>query len=444
MQRVIIIFILFWGINAYTQELNFREVDTSTLNRYMKEDWKGLIETGEKAIKQGIDYYYLEMRMAYAWFMLGKYRMAIPYYKNALGFNSRDHVANEFLYYSYLYSGRRNDALYREIYLSEAQKKAMNVNNIKLNSIGLSHTYGFSNASSIEDDILNGLTSFQEGVQKTTKMIQKPTLSFSHLISNFINLEHKLSYVKKNEFSYVIANKTEYVSPEQTVSQFDYSLNAQITPFEGTSISPGIHIIRTSIPLFLENSYGRNAPADRIAVSELIVKNTIYKLKVKHEFNHFTSELSWAYFDFTPLKTNQFGAHITYYPLANLNLYISTDHYLQIKNFSNETERDYILNGVIGAKIHQNLWLEANISLPGYMYLYDMSYNLAYNDLQLQHYNFGATSIIPLYKANMKIYAGYYYQSTASAYFPDNDLFNPINENNYSNHLIKLGIQWIL
>ena len=65
--------------------------------------------------------------MAYAHFSRQNYRTAIKYYKNALKFNEKDPIANEYLYFSYLYSGRYNDALLRIESFTPAQKRALNI-----------------------------------------------------------------------------------------------------------------------------------------------------------------------------------------------------------------------------------------------------------------------------------------------------------------------------
>ncbi|MCA1746414.1 MAG: hypothetical protein LC655_01860, partial [Bacteroidales bacterium] len=108
MRRLILIILFFCGTAVYGQELTFIQVDTTTYNQYLRGDWKELTISGREALDAGIDYYYLQMRMAYAWFSMGRYRQAINYYRNALGHNSGDPIANEYLYYAYKYSRRYN------------------------------------------------------------------------------------------------------------------------------------------------------------------------------------------------------------------------------------------------------------------------------------------------------------------------------------------------
>ena len=112
MGKAIAVILLLCSLSLSAQQkLSFRLVDTTTYQQYLRGDWKGIIQMGNDALNQEINYYYLQMRIAYAHFMRQEYRTAIKYYNNALELSSKDPVAHEYLYYSFLYSGRNNDAL---------------------------------------------------------------------------------------------------------------------------------------------------------------------------------------------------------------------------------------------------------------------------------------------------------------------------------------------
>jgi len=444
--RKLVYIVLFLGVlPVNSQNMSFRQVDTSTWNSYTESDWETLLETGKIALKQGINYYYLQMRMAYAYFSLENYRKAIPHYKSALDFNSRDHVANEFLYYSYLYSGREADARWQTSSLSEAQKKAMEIKDFpKLNSLTFNYNYGFSNADSIQNDILTGLTFFREGIQKTSKIIHIPEFSLSLQLSKNIALEANILYVRKQEFSYVIAERSEYLSPDQYVNQFEYNLALDYRILPGLSISPGIHFIRTAIPIFAETDYGSDAGLERTPVFDLISNNRIYKLRIDKEFGLITSGLSWANYNFSGSRTNQMGLHFNYYPFGNLNLYFGMDHYLISNKLNDKVVLNYLFKCQLGTKLHKYLWLEGNMSAPDYIYHYDVNYSLAYNDIQVQSIAYGLTLIIPFYKTSTNLTAGYYFQEKISGFFSPDDLFNPENLHTYKNHIFKIGMKWKL
>ena len=92
------------------ETISYPIVNIETYNLYLKSDWSALIKTGKRALKNNIDFYYLQVRMGIAYYELKKYRKAIPYFENARKQNSDDELIKEYLYYSYLFSGRVDDA----------------------------------------------------------------------------------------------------------------------------------------------------------------------------------------------------------------------------------------------------------------------------------------------------------------------------------------------
>jgi len=112
MRRVILITVmfLFSGMLLHAQDKKgFAWYDKITYEAYLKGDWKEVITTGKEALREGIDYYYLRMRLGIACFSRKKYQQAIPHFRKALEYSKGDVVALRYLYYSYLYSGRDAD-----------------------------------------------------------------------------------------------------------------------------------------------------------------------------------------------------------------------------------------------------------------------------------------------------------------------------------------------
>ncbi|MFC2129720.1 hypothetical protein ACFLQX_02945, partial [Bacteroidota bacterium] len=339
MGRIIIITLLLCSMNLTAQQvLNFRVVDTTTYQQYLRGDWKELIQSGDEALDQGINYYYLQIRIAYAHFMRQEYRTAMKYYNNALEFNSKDHVANEFLYYCYLYSGRSNDALLQTKYLTTAQKKAMNIaDSANIVSLGIKYSYASSNAETIQDAIVNDLTVFENGIQKTINNFHLPKLDLSHKIGKHLVINHSLSYLQKNEFSYAL-NSGFFLSPEQIMSQVEYGLSLEITPAKGWLIRPGFNYLNMKVPLFEFSNYGPSTGRDRPVFSYANITNRIFSFLVSKEFRYFNVGLSYANNNFNMLQTHQAGIHSSIYPLANLNLYYSFDLYLQHLQYNEQSD----------------------------------------------------------------------------------------------------------
>jgi hypothetical protein len=76
----------------------------------MKGDYKNLKKTGDILFSQGIDYYYLRMRLGILSYNNQLYSSATRHFNKALEFNSSDTISRKYIYYSYLFAGRNTDA----------------------------------------------------------------------------------------------------------------------------------------------------------------------------------------------------------------------------------------------------------------------------------------------------------------------------------------------
>lgn len=441
-RAIAVIFLLCSLSLSAQQKLSFRVVDTTTYQQYLRGDWKGIIQMGNEALDQEINYYYLQIRIAYAHFMRQEFRTAMKYYRNALEFNSKDPVAHEYLYYCYLYSGRYNDALLQTENLTTAQKKAMDiVDSSGIISLGIMHSYANSNAAGIQDAIVNDLVVAQNGVQKTTNSFHLPKLLLSHNIGKHLVIRHSLSYLHKNEFSYAI-NSGFFLSPEQIMSQVSYGLSIEITPVQGWTIRPGLNYMSLKVPLYAFNNYGPSVGKDRPVFDYMNISNRVFSLQVNKEFRFFNIGLSYANNNFNKLEANQAGIHSSIYPLSNLNLYYSFNLYFQYLQFNDQSDLNYIFNHTLGFKIFKNLWMELSNSLPEQMNLYDISNDISYNNIEKIASAYSATLIVPVYKANLKLFGVCGYNFNNSYFFPNQELLNPINKHSYNSLIITGGLIW--
>jgi len=440
MRRLIIIYLFVCGTAVYGQDLTFIQVDTTTYNQYLRGDWKALTVTGREALDAGIDYYYLQMRIAYAWFSMGRYRQAIDYYRNALSHNSRDPIANEYLYYAYKYSGRDNDALLQTAALKAEQKEQMGINDsLSFVSFGLNYAWSTSNGMGIMDRIVEGDDPLVSGTQKATHNLNFAQIGLSHRLGRAVILRH---HMNKNELSYAVVGGVGYLSAEQPVSQLEYSAYMEIAPVRGVLITPGVHYLNTTLPIYDATSYGYGSGRNRTPVSSLEIRNWITSIQVEAKARLFDLGLSFTRHNFNNIGTLQAGVHATAYPLANLNLYIGVDGYTQFHSFNENTEMEFVVKPLIGVKLHNNFWLEVTGKAPEHYNFYDVRNAIAYNSIEKNASVLEVNGIIPVYRFGMQIFVGYKYQSHSSWFFPDNDMLNPLNKQIYNSHLITGGIKW--
>ena len=106
---LLFVFLLFVPkLRAQHKEMDFPATDSLTLKYYLSGQWDSLLMVGKAS---GLDYYWLNARMGYAWFAKGKYGRAIRQFRKALRNNASDAFSLEYYAYSALYMGFNEQTL---------------------------------------------------------------------------------------------------------------------------------------------------------------------------------------------------------------------------------------------------------------------------------------------------------------------------------------------
>ena len=452
MQLIIKIFgllILFISLNAlrcYGQDKrSFIEVDTTTYNLYLSGQWDELVREGNKAIDSGTDYFYLRMRIAYALFMQKKYRAAIPHYEKAIQFNRKDIYANAYLLHSYVFSGRKNDAIKLSGTLTPTQNPDLYKNYSKtILSIGVFYTYNTARSEQIQQSIADNNNLTTDGIQKATNFFHLPQVFLSHRIGRSVILNHTIGYLHKNEFSYAVEQTTGYPSPGQTLKQYNYSLSAQITPFKGFSITPSYNYIFAKIPLYNQDDYGFGKRMNRPVVAYIKENSAFYSLLVQQDFKLLKAGISYGFGHLNRIDQQQKAVHATIYPLSNLNLYYAFDGYHQKQTYDNQNDSKYIYKHLIGFKVNNHLWIEASGNFSEHMNFFDTTGDIIYNGLEGVKNEYNFRGIIPLKNTKATIITNVGYYQSISEFIPNDFPFSRSNSYTYNNINISGGILWTL
>jgi tetratricopeptide (TPR) repeat protein len=89
---------------------DFRKIDSLTYALYEQGAWQELIKTGNAALDQGADYYYLRMRIGLAYFYKEQYRLAAIHFRRALKLNEDDPFSRDYLRKSLEWGGMEVEA----------------------------------------------------------------------------------------------------------------------------------------------------------------------------------------------------------------------------------------------------------------------------------------------------------------------------------------------
>ncbi|MDA3853230.1 MAG: hypothetical protein PF444_03185, partial [Bacteroidales bacterium] len=114
-------------INVAGQDRYDHHTDTLTYSQYLSADWEALYASVKVAEKEGFDFYYLQLRGAFAAFHTQRYARAEDYFNRAESFRAASDLINEYHYLSALYAGHRLAKIERYSHLSvEAKNRYKN------------------------------------------------------------------------------------------------------------------------------------------------------------------------------------------------------------------------------------------------------------------------------------------------------------------------------
>ncbi|MGB2273123.1 MAG: tetratricopeptide repeat protein [Flavicella sp.] len=280
-------------IQSNAQETNTLSVNVKSYQLYEKQQWSELIAFGEEALQNETDYFYLRMRIGIAYYEKKNYALAQIHFRKALEFNSTDILAQEYLYYCYVFTGKQEEARLLSRLFSQ-----------KLKSI-----IGISNKSAIEEITL-------ETAQKSPKenyINEGGTAYFQNATYIQLGLKHNL----KNKFS--LFHAATYYSQKSNigdVKQTQYYLQATIPLKNQWTLQPAIHLINTKYTNALTSV--QNETSDNSFLASFSLSKRIKKTELT---------VGTTYTDNPQLSQNTYLGRIAYAPLGNSKIILGYTHY---------------------------------------------------------------------------------------------------------------------
>jgi hypothetical protein len=313
-KTIIVILALYLGYQANGQALmTSAEVEKKTKELTVNKNWDELIALGRQALQQDIDYFYLRLRLGIAFYEKKQYRAATTHFEKALAFNSSDELAQEYLYYSLIFSER----------FDEANNLMSQFNNDLLRKVAAKKPSAVSVVAA-------------EGAMKVS--------SRSDLFDPAYYFQFGLGHTVANKFSLFHA-VTRYSQSESRgdISQWQYFLQAGIPTKKGWTFAPAIHLVKL----------------DYVGTSITINKTYfVGSINVAKAFAHADISLGTTYSNVGGTKQYIPQGRLAIYPLGKQNLSVGTIAYLHSEDeFSTST---LALNPFVSWSPVNNVRLMAN------------------------------------------------------------------------------------
>jgi len=379
------------------QDFNFRQADSITYNATLAGNWDDVIATGKTALERDIDYFYLRLRLGMAYYQKNNYRTAIKHLETAERFNPKNEINKNYLYHSYLYSGRFAEAAYMA---GSMEPRMREVGGIQKPGIlcALSIESGPEFSNNYENNALGELkprqfSQFQD-LYGNSYYTNLGALFQAHSRVSIFASYSNLIIDKKTQFQYNWNSPDSLVEyewgfaryfpsqPKTETSEYAYTLRqnsgylkAGIYLGKGWMLNPAVHYIHvnTKSTGVKNNSFLVQDTAfyiqaiDSVSLfsyeklnfklesSDLILNNVVVSIGLNKQLGIFDLGIFGSWSNLNEKNQLQYGASLAYYPLGNLNLYGNTC----LKGLSEDGETQAIFSQLIGGSITKFLWAEA-------------------------------------------------------------------------------------
>lgn len=496
MKKLFLLFLLIsfaTGVVSAAELLDFRTVDELTYRYYNEQKWDSVIGIGKKALRQDIDYYYLRVRMGISYFEKQEYFLAVTHLKKAREFNSGDPVITDYLYRSYLYSNRYEEADLLKASMPRDTKETQNFISSFVDQIHFEGGYTLSSDRSPDNlSDLMGKDSIY-GEQDLYGNNLYGNLGLKLRISKRIGLSLAYNYLNFNKTKYIQYGRGEdhlesiidtiggrkynYTFPwviydtsfSYHVSQHEAHISATVALPWGLKVMPSFHFIHVGYTLTnasyttktlqdttfytaYDNTY-HTFPFTRSLYSfdqkDTSFNNYVVALRATKDLGIFNIGLSGSWSNLNNKKQIQAGVSLTYYPLGNLNLYGTTT----ITGFFQGKEKRLLLSQVVGAKVTPWCWVEGNFYWGDYTNTNIFNGSIVYNNSDKIDYCAGATLIFIVGRhLQLSLVYQYFRKESLQFYYIkiEDTITHEINEipqiknNSYNTNTIIGGITWKL
>ena len=400
-------------IQGLSQEIvNTQSVDRKTYELYENRKWKELIETGKLARKKNIDFYYLQYRMGIAYYELKNYRKAIPFFEKVVKQQAQDKPALEYLYYSYLFSGREDDARVLALEFDPEMRTKLNLYNNELILNGI----GFEYKKYLFDDYIISWEIDREIEQKVRKDLNYFNLNLTHYSKKKFKLFHAFSYLLGS--NQVFNPEYDVYEFDEAVKQFQYYIAGSWQLNKGSYLKLGLHYVNTTLEAYYPDSVSGNGQG-RANNNYLYYK----KLNSFVGFAKYSKNISNFNFRIAASISNLNNSFqilpligVDYYLFGNTNLYLGSDIIYQVSPNEQTYDPGFIFKQKVGFKLFKLLWIEPFIQYGKVSNYVDNDAFVIYNNPDVINYWYGVNLNLDLYKSGLTLYFIYQQYSNTNFY----------------------------
>ncbi len=413
-------------------------VDAKTYQLWYEGDWNELIRTGNEALKQGIDFYNLRLRMGAAWYEKKNYHQAIRHFQSAWKMNPDETALKEYLYFSNLFSGREYEAAQIEATMPIHMRSRINLSDHS----NLMQVYGAyarhaGAPSSATDQFGSSVSS--EGIQTITRGYHLLNIGMEHRAGSWIWLHHSYTHIQRSFFLYYNIGDLSFINPDDKTYINQYYLGATALIKQGLDVRAGFHFIHL---LDYEPRTTFSRGRQRTVSESVTDRNIVGFISLNRRYPFITAGLTAYTGNVNNTTQYQQEAMISLFPFGNLNLYTTSvlTHQLQ-KTMVDNWSRNFIIQQRAGIKLTDRAWFEADATLGELRNFFSNEGLAIFNDTDVTRKIYGI-GLHALLTTRVHLRLNYLYLEKESVFVPMQTGITVPEPISYSTNSITVSILW--
>lgn len=421
-----------------------QEVDAKTFALYNAAKWDELTAQGEAAIESGIDFFFLRMRIGIAYYSREDYMSAIPHFEMALEFSRTDITALEYLYYSYLFSGRESDVLSLIYDMPQKLKKKLGADSRFIYGAYAEGGYTTNQDYDRQKSAINKNLPVEYNQQSLTKDGSYISLNLMHQFGRDVKVFHGYNNISVNKSEQFTGLFQGMMNFDTKAVQDEYYLNVNINLGSGWNLTPAFHLLRVKYSnVYLEYDNIANPPRPVFTETSTTIKNYVYFLSLTKSTGHFRLGFKNSFSNLNSEKQIQNTAEIIFYPSGNLNFYTVTDATVfSNKGMMGKYKSFGILDQKIGWKAFDYLWMEAGYTFGKIYNFNESDAYIVFNNVNKYSDRISLNLISPVSRSiELSLRYQYYNEEVPTLLYSNADQYTTIFTKN-KNHKIIGGIKW--
>lgn len=364
------------------------EVDIKSYALYEQKDWAGLLAYGKSAIKTGVDFTYLRLRIAYASFMLEKYSEAIKHYNVVLKDDSNNETARYFTWLCRIYLNQDEIASAQISFFSEKLKSYINYKQNKVIGAGFESSYKSTNDTSRGN-------AFYFRTNLTNRIGARFNIALS---AGYFG-----QTINEPAFASVENNTAIKIQVPEYHLKLMYNINGK------WQLKSAYHYLNTAF-----NNYKYN---NHIGLIGFVYYGAYAQLQVDANFGKLTDS-----------SLQQYNFRLTVNPAGNMKLY-----FISIASVQSGSESAFVYKQVLGAKILKTAWLEGYANFGASRNLLENDILYVFNAVDRTLFKGGTTAYIGI-KKNIYLQVGFQFEKREKYQ----------STNTFNQHSITGGLKWKL